>query len=275
MASKKKPTNSTKSEPSDTSGESKEGVSQAECFIITPISTPEGYGENHFKEVFDGVIEPACKGLYRPLRADHVKNTNMIHLDILRRLLHAEMAVCDLSTLNPNVMFELGLRQAFGKPVVLIKDDKTRRPFDISGIRILDYPASLRHSGVLRAQQEIREALISTAKDSQEEILGNSLVDLLAIDPALPRQFEGDEQMQVRMEFLENSVQQIARDTRAISNSINSNATSRFPDFDPNSNINGLSEYMRIIDELALDKVQNKNNQNALHILLNDEDSSE
>lgn len=31
------------------------------CFIIMPISTPEGYPENHFKQVYDTIIAPAVK----------------------------------------------------------------------------------------------------------------------------------------------------------------------------------------------------------------------
>jgi len=39
--------------------------------------------------------------------------TNDIHIDILDRIINAPDGDCDLSGLNPNVMFELGIRQAF------------------------------------------------------------------------------------------------------------------------------------------------------------------
>lgn len=44
------------------------------------------------------------------------------------------MAICDLSSRNPNVMYELGIRQAYGKKVVLIQDDATDKIFDVAGI---------------------------------------------------------------------------------------------------------------------------------------------
>jgi len=42
------------------------------------------------------------------------------------------MIVCDISGRNPNVMFELGLRLAFDKPAIIIKDEITPYSFDTS-----------------------------------------------------------------------------------------------------------------------------------------------
>src|ERR1044072_1504133 len=89
-----------------------------DCFVIMPITDPDSYVKGHFQHVFDDIFSPACeKAGYRPLRADQVRQTNLIHLDVLQKLIHSPMALCDLSSRNPNVLFELGLRQAFDKPV--------------------------------------------------------------------------------------------------------------------------------------------------------------
>lgn len=41
------------------------------CFIIMPISTPEGYTENHFKQVYETIIAPAVvKAGYEPYIVD-------------------------------------------------------------------------------------------------------------------------------------------------------------------------------------------------------------
>ena len=53
------------------------------------------------------------------------------------------MALCDLSNRNPNVLYELGLRQAYDKPVVLVQDDKTERIFDVSGINTVSYKKAI------------------------------------------------------------------------------------------------------------------------------------
>ena len=78
-----------------------------------PISDVGGYAPGHFQHVYDNLIVPACKAAgFAPRRADETKSCNLIHEEILKDLLAAPMAVCDLSTRNPNVLFELALRQA-------------------------------------------------------------------------------------------------------------------------------------------------------------------
>lgn len=51
--------------------------------------------------------------------------------------------MCDVSERNPNVLFELGMRLAFDKPTVIIKDDITNNCFDIQGIKYIPYPRHL------------------------------------------------------------------------------------------------------------------------------------
>jgi hypothetical protein len=99
------------------------------------------------------------------------------------------MVICDLSAKNPNVLYELGIRQAFNKKVVLIKDNKTNRIFDIQGLRTLDYDANLRVDEVQKNIIQISKTLTDTFTTKPEDI--NSLIQLLSIQPAvLPSQIE-------------------------------------------------------------------------------------
>lgn len=111
-----------------------------DCFIIMPIADHPDYKQGHFKRVYEDIIKPACQAAgYRAVRADDVAQTNLIHLDILQKLLESPMAICDLSTRNPNVLFELGLRQAFDKPTILIQEVGTPQIFDINLFRYTQY----------------------------------------------------------------------------------------------------------------------------------------
>lgn len=153
------------------------------CFIIMPISDHPNYPQGHFSRVYEYIIKPACiMAEFQPVRADDVLNTNHIALDILKKIIDSDMALCDLSTQNPNVLYELGIRQAFNKPVALIKDSKTNRIFDIQGFRDLEYDENLRIDNV----QEIIENLAETIKITynEKDIQVNSLVKLLGINPA-------------------------------------------------------------------------------------------
>jgi len=153
------------------------------CFIIMPISDTEGYAKGHFKRVYEHIIKPACKNAgFIPIRADDEVKTNFIVIDIIKKILESEMVICDLSSKNPNVFYELGIRQSFNKKTVLIKDKKTGRVFDIQGLRAIDYDESLRIDSVQKNIKEISTTLIETYKSNENEI--NSLIQLLSIKPA-------------------------------------------------------------------------------------------
>jgi hypothetical protein len=158
-------------------------TSQKTCFIIMPFSDMDGYESGHFGRVYEHLIRPACAAAgVEPVRGDEVKGTNYIAIDILQRILKSDIVICDLSGKNANVMYELGIRQAFDLPVVLLKDKRTERVFDIQGLRTLDYVESLRIDSVEQDRKSLAQAISATLKLEAHEV--NSLVSLLGIERA-------------------------------------------------------------------------------------------
>jgi hypothetical protein len=158
---------------------------QKKCFVIMPIADTEPYKPDHFKRVYQHIIEPACSNAgFKAVRADDIKQTNHIIIDVLKLLLTADMAICDLSSRNPNVLYELGIRQAFNLPVTLIKDDITERIFDIQGIRDVPYESSLRIDLVEKSIKEITNVLTNTYAAREEKDNVNSIISLLSMSPA-------------------------------------------------------------------------------------------
>lgn len=152
------------------------------CFVIMPIADCEGYEKGHFAHVYNDIIKPAIeKTEFMAIRADEVKENNLIHLDILKKLIDAPIAVCDLSTRNPNVLFELGIRQAFDKPVVLIQEKGTPKIFDIAPLRYLEYSKEMKYHEVLESQKKLQEAIEATKGVENEADNINSIVKLMAL----------------------------------------------------------------------------------------------
>ena len=168
-----------------------------DCFIIMPIGDTDGYPQGHFKHVYDDIVSPACElAGYKALRADDVKATNLIHLDILKKLIEAPVSICDLSSRNPNVLFELGIRQAFDRPVVLIQEVGTPKIFDITPLRYLEYSKDMKYHEVLKSQRELKDAIEATVSADGEAGNVNSIVKLLALSksariPELKGDMEG------------------------------------------------------------------------------------
>lgn len=147
-----------------------------------PFTDPSGYEKDHFQRVYDYIIKPACeKANFVPYKANDDNKTNVIILEIIKQIIDSDIVLCDLSSKNPNVLYELGIRQAFNKKVVLIKDTKTDRIFDIQGLRTIEYCDSLRTDKVGVSVDDISKSLKSTYEATNEV---NSLMQLLSIKPA-------------------------------------------------------------------------------------------
>jgi hypothetical protein len=114
-----------------------------------PITTPERYAEtlrdpDHFLHVLEHLFTPALQGAGLTVIPPTATGTVMIQAEIIRNLQQADFVLCDLSSLNPNVFFELGIRTSLDLPVILVKDNLTEQiPFDLNAVNTLTYESSL------------------------------------------------------------------------------------------------------------------------------------
>lgn len=211
---------------------------QKQCFVIMPISSQDGYDEGHFQLVYEDIIKPAiiAAGL-SPFRADETKNTNLIQLDILRNVIESPMAICDMSSRNPNVFYELGMRQAFDLPTVLLRDEATVAPFDVNGLRYVTYNKNMKHRDVVLAVAELTIALKDTfeKRDDKSEI--NSLIRLMDLaNPAKLNQVEltseerFDKLNELHLQKIMSSIESLNINQNIIMNELNRSKFSRVND---------------------------------------------
>lgn len=181
------------------------------CFVIMPIADSDGYEKGHFNHVYNDIIKPAIeKTEFTAIRADEVKQTNLIHLDILQKLIDAPIAVCDLSTRNPNVLFELGIRQAFDRPVVLIQEIGTPKIFDIAPLRYLEYSKELKYHEVLKTQKELEEAINATKEAEGNSGSINSIVKLLALSsPAMIPNLDQSNKEDIALDYMQSQMTEL------------------------------------------------------------------
>ena len=139
------------------------------CGIIMPISELDGCSEQHWSDVLE-ILTEAIEGA--DFKADLVSNTDevsIIHKTIIQNIYQNPIVVCDVSGKNPNVMFELGMRLAFDKPCIIIKDDKTSYSFDTSPIEHLEYPRDLRFTKIVSFKNKLTEKIKRTYEKSQND----------------------------------------------------------------------------------------------------------
>lgn len=142
------------------------------CFVIMPISDQGDYPKGHFEKVYEQIFVPAIEATgYDAFRVDEDNMCTPIVEKIFKAIQECPMALCDLSNRNPNVLYELGIRQAYDKPVVLVKDEKTERIFDVSGINTISYMSTRLYEEVLDARKRISDAIISMKEGKQNSII--------------------------------------------------------------------------------------------------------
>lgn len=151
---------------------SREENRKERCFVIMPISDQGDYPPSHFSKVYDQIFKPAIiEAGYEPFRVDEDKISSSIIGKIFDEIQSAPIALCDLSNRNPNVLYELGLRQAYDKPVVLVKDEKTTNIFDVSGINTVMYSSSRLYETVMEDRKNITEAIKATMAGKTQTII--------------------------------------------------------------------------------------------------------
>lgn len=148
------------------------------CFVIM------GFGEKTDLETgrklnldmsYQNVIKPAIEDLgLQCERADEIVHSGVIDVPMYERLYRADVVVADLSTMNPNALYELGVRHAL-RPftTVVIAESGFKNPFDVNHVLIRKYAHLGEDIGVAEArrftkvlQEAVKGVLEQPAKDS-------------------------------------------------------------------------------------------------------------
>jgi len=152
------------------------------CFVIMPFSDPDGYEKGHFKKIYEQIFKPAIENAgYTAFRMDENSESTLIQAKIYNHLINEPMVLCDLSSKNPNVLYELGIRHAYDKPVVLVQEEGQSHIFDIAGLTTVSYRKNRVYDEVIQDQKNITEAIKQTAKAQNNY----SVMSLVNLNPAM------------------------------------------------------------------------------------------
>lgn len=107
------------------------------AFVLMPFTDP-------LTAIYSNLVKPTVEEPAFGLvcrRADDVKSNRAIIQDIWKSICEARLVIADLSGLNPNVMYELGIAHTIGKETILIyqRGGEVKFPFDLAHIRRIEY----------------------------------------------------------------------------------------------------------------------------------------
>jgi hypothetical protein len=139
------------------------------CGIVMPISEIDGLSELHWADVLTILSDSIADAGFEPNLVSTTDEVGIIQKTIVQNLYDNPIVVCDVSGKNPNVMFELGMRLAFDRPTVIVKDDKTSYTFDTSQIQHLGYPRDLRFNQIVDFKTKLASKLKNTHKRASSD----------------------------------------------------------------------------------------------------------
>jgi hypothetical protein len=139
------------------------------CGLVMPISAIDNCSEQHWEDVRSIIKEAMLETDFTVELVSDSNQIGIIQKRIVQNLYDSELVICDVSAKNPNVMFELGMRLAFDKPAIIIKDDKTNYSFDTGQIEHIEYPRDLNYHSIQQFKATLKRKAEATYEASKSD----------------------------------------------------------------------------------------------------------
>lgn len=206
------------------------------CFVIGPIGSAGSDERRHADMLLNAIIREVLERSgefdYLVKRADEDADPGMINDRVIHDILNSDLAIADLSFLNPNAFWELGLRHSAMKPVIHMAAEGTKLPFDNIGhraifvdlgdwesnvaarkslaeatkaIEVADYKVS---NPITQANASIQ---FSQSTDTSEQILGSVLEMIRAMDRRIEELEDRPPELANKLRYLSDKERAMAK----------------------------------------------------------------
>ncbi len=179
------------------------------CFVIAPIGSIGSSTRRGTEGLINSVIRPCLEMEFEVIAPHEIAVPGSITNQIIELLLNADLVVANLTELNPNVMYELAVRHAVRKPVVVVAERNTILPFDIYIERTVFFDNDMK--GV----QELRDELEEVVKVAMEDDSSDNPIYRVAKEKIIKESLGKDDSASSyildRLDKLESSISHLAK----------------------------------------------------------------
>ncbi len=111
------------------------------CFVVGPIGADDSPERIHADWLLEMIVAPVMADFpdFETKRADQIAAPGMIDAQVIDALLTADLVIADLTTLNPNAFYEIGIRHMAQKPIIHMQVTEEKIPFDVSLYRAIKF----------------------------------------------------------------------------------------------------------------------------------------
>jgi formylglycine-generating enzyme required for sulfatase activity len=107
-----------------------------QAFVIMPFKSP-------YNDYYRDILKPAIQDLgYDCIRSDEIYSPGAFLQTIWEQIVNADVMIAEMTGMNPNVLYELGLAHSLSKKVIMITQDMNYIPSDLRHINCVVYDTS-------------------------------------------------------------------------------------------------------------------------------------
>jgi len=182
------------------------------CFIASTIGDENTEERKAADDKFDLVFEPILQKLgYKAVRADKIGSPNSISYDIVKMIIDSQLMIADVSDKNPNVFYELAVRNAIQKPVIVIKSVKQKMPFDIYDKRAISIDMQDARNWT-KSMKQLESQIIEAEKD--KENASKSILSDFSLSPKLETNLNPDAELGLALKDMRREIRRLREDVR-------------------------------------------------------------
>lgn len=181
------------------------------CFVIMGFGKKTDYASGRtidLDKTYQNIIRPAVEESgFRCIRADEIQDSGLIDKSMYALLVHSDLVIADISTYNPNALYELGIRHGV-RPyaTIIMKEEQGKIPFDIDHNRLFMY----KHLG-----EDIGKSEAERCQERLKSIIKSVMV-IQAVDSPLYEFFSNLIHPEISKEEFDLVIEELADDEKAI-----------------------------------------------------------
>lgn len=136
---------------------------RSDIFMVMPFREP-------YNAVYQTVIRPVAGGLNLSIRRgdEFASVRGVVMKEVWAAINGCRLIIADISEVNANVFYELGIAHTVGKPAILLTQAQSPEevPFDVRHLRYISYRNTI--EGGEKLAQDLRQAIIWVLNDLKE-----------------------------------------------------------------------------------------------------------
>jgi len=147
------------------------------CFVIMGFgkkSDPETKITYDLDKTYKNIIRPAViEAGYECVRADEILDSGLIDKSMYALLMQADLVIADITTYNPNAIYELGIRHGVRpQSTIILKEKNGKIPFDLDHNRMCMYThmgEDIGYDEVLRCKNYLIDLIKNVTNQQQAD----------------------------------------------------------------------------------------------------------